>query len=84
MNALLATEAKVNRALTVGRRSGVLAQPQKRGGEQIDDFLMRVARRVRCGERLVMMHGGRSVEERCSCYVSAPYSVTGMRGTSWN
>lgn len=33
MNALVATEAKANVALAVGRRSGVMAQSQKRGGE---------------------------------------------------
>ena len=67
MNTLLASKAKANRALTFCRRRGVLALPQERGSQQIDDLLVRVARCVKVGEWFVMEHGGRSVGERCSC-----------------
>ena len=63
MDALVAAKAKGNHALAIG----VLTQAQEGRGEQIDDFLMRVAWRVRCGERFVLRHGRRSIEERCSC-----------------
>lgn len=43
MNTLLATKAKAKRALAVRSRHGVLAQSQERGGQQIDDLLVRVA-----------------------------------------
>lgn len=67
MDALLAAKAKGNCALAVGGGRCLLAQAQERRGEQIDDFLMRVARGVRRGERFVLSHGRRSMEERCSC-----------------
>ena len=66
MNTLLATKAKANRALTLCRRRGVLAQSQERGGQQMDDLLVRMPRRFRDGGRFVMKHGERSVGERCS------------------
>ena len=67
MNTLLATKAKANRALAFCRRRSVLAQSQERGGQQIDDLLVRMPRRFRDGGRFVMEHGERSVGERCSC-----------------
>jgi hypothetical protein len=67
MNTLLVTKAKASRPLAVRCRRGVLALPQERGGQQIDDLLVRVAWRVRGGGRFVMKHGGRSVGERRSC-----------------
>ena len=67
MNTLLASKAKVNRALGVRCRLSVLAQPQECGGQQIDDLLVRVPRCFRDGGRFEMEHGERSVGERCSC-----------------
>ncbi len=59
MNTLLATKAKANRALAVRSRRSVLAQPQERGGQQIDDLLVRMPRRFRAGGKFVMKHDGR-------------------------
>lgn len=67
MNALLASKAKVNRALGGGRRRSVLAQAQEGDGQEVSDLLMRVARRVEIGGKFVMKHGWRSGGERCSC-----------------
>lgn len=67
MNTLLVAKAKANRPLAVRCHRGVLALPQERGSQQIDDLLVRVARCVKVGEWFVMEHGGRSVGERCSC-----------------
>ncbi len=63
MDALVVAKAKGNFALG----GGFLSQAQEGGGEQIDDFLMRVARRVRQGDKFVMRHGVRSIGERISC-----------------
>lgn len=67
MNTLLASKAKANRALVVRCRRGVLPLPQERGGQQIDDLLVRMPRRFRVGGRFETEHRGRSVVERCSC-----------------
>ncbi len=67
MNTLLASKAKVNRALTFCRSRSVFAQSQERGGQQIDDLLVRMPLRFREGGRFVMKHGGRLVGERFSC-----------------
>ena len=67
MNTLLATKAKAKRALAVRSRHSVLAQPQERGGQQIDDLLVRMPRRFKDGGRFEMEHGERSVRERCLC-----------------
>lgn len=67
MNALVATKAKVNRSLVAGRGRGAYPESQKSRGQQINDFLMRVAGCVRSAAMFVMQHGGRSGGERCSC-----------------
>lgn len=67
MNTLLATKAKVNPALAVRCRHSVLAQPQERGCQQIDDLLVRMPPRFGDGGRFVMEHGLRSGSERRSC-----------------
>ena len=67
MNTLLVAKAKANRPLAVRCRRGVLAQSQERGGQQMDNLLVRMPRRFRDGGRFVMKHGERSVGERCSC-----------------
>lgn len=67
MNTLLATEAKVNRALVAARRRHLLAEAQEGDGQEVSDLLMRVAGHVGSGAKFVMQHGGRSGGERCSC-----------------
>lgn len=67
MNTLLATGAKVNRALGGSRRRSVLAQAQEGDGQEVSDLLMRVAGCVGGGAEFVMQYGGRSGGERCSC-----------------
>ena len=47
MNALVATKAKVNRLIVDWRGRAGLPQSQKRRCQQINDFLVRVAGRVR-------------------------------------
>jgi hypothetical protein len=49
MNALVATKAKVNRSLVERRVRGGLPQSQQRRGQQINDFLVRVAGRIGSG-----------------------------------
>lgn len=80
MNTLLATEAKVSRALFGCRRRSVLAQAQEGGGQEVSYLLMRVTGRVSGKARFVMSHGRRSGNERCSCYEPRVLEVTGVRG----
>lgn len=64
MNALAATEAKINRALVARRWRRPLAQAQERGSQQIDHLLVRVPGRIGRGESFRMTHAERSVRER--------------------
>ena len=79
MNALVATKAKVSRALISWRQYGALLQAKKRRGQQIDDLLMRVAGRVRGGEWLVLTHSWRSVG-RTPEMLGAKSGTAGVRG----
>lgn len=76
MNTLLASEAKVNRALVAASRRRLLTEAQEGDRQEVSDLVMRVAGRVGFEGWFVMQHGGRSGGERCSCYEPLALRVT--------